>query len=279
MAHVVILGGGFGGLAAAHELRTSHPEIDVTLVDRRDHFFMGFAKLWDLGGIRPLAEGTRPLAALRDRGVDYHRSEITALDPSTRRLETTEERIDADAVVIALGAAKSPEHLGWLAGERAHDVYDAAALPGIHADLDAVEEGRVVVAILGGPFQCPPAPFEAVLLVDEHLRRRGVRDRVEVVISTPQPMTLPVAGVDASRYVASHLGQRDIRLLAEHAVTDVDGAGRTIGYATGTTLPYDLLLGVPASTPPPLVAAAGLAGGSGFIEPDARTMRTSFERV
>lgn len=279
MPTVVILGGGFGGLAAAHELRTDHPEIDVTLVDRRDRFYMGFAKLWDLGGLRPLAEGTRSLASLRERGVDYRRTEVTAVDPVSRRVDTADGPIEADALVVALGAAKSPRHLGWLAGQRAHDVYDGAALPGIHADLDAVGEGRVVVAILGGPFQCPPAPFEAALLIDERLRRRRVRDRVEVAISTPQPITLPVAGIDASRYVASHLAERGIRLLAEHTVADVDAAARTIGYANGTSLPYELCLGVPASTPPPLVAASGLAGPSGFIEPDARTLRTGFERV
>ncbi len=57
----MILGGGFGGLAAAHELRTSYPEVDVSLFDRRDHSFIGFAKLWDLVGIRPLTGGTRSL--------------------------------------------------------------------------------------------------------------------------------------------------------------------------------------------------------------------------
>ena len=71
----------------------------------------------------------------------------------------------------------------------------------MHDALDAVDGGRVLVSILGGPFKCPPAPFEAALLVDARLRARGVRDRVGVAISTPQPITLPVAGPDASRYV------------------------------------------------------------------------------
>ena len=217
MANVVILGGGFGGLAAAHELRTAHPDLDVTLVDRRDHFYMGFAKLWDLGGMRPLAEGTRSLTTLRDRGVELLQTEIAEIDPTTRTVVTGEGRLEADALLVALGAAHSPKHLQLLAGPGAHDLYDAAALPAMHADLDAVTEGTVLVSILGGPFQCPPAPFEAVLLVDEQLRARGVRDQVDVVISTPQPMTLPVAGVDASRYVASHLEERGIRLLSEHA--------------------------------------------------------------
>lgn len=279
MAHVVILGGGFGGLAAANELRTEHPEIDVTLIDRRDHFYMGFAKLWDLGGIRPLADGTRSLTRLTGRGVTFVQTDINAVDAAARRVETAAGTFEADALLVALGTGKSPKHLGFLAGPGAHDLYDGAALPAMHADLDDLAEGRVVVSILGGPFQCPPAPFEAALLVDESLRRRGVRDAVDVVISTPQPMTLPVAGVDASQYVASHLDERGIGLLAEHAVADVDGDARTIAFANGTRLDYSVLLGVPASTPPALVADSGLAGGSGFIEPDARTLRTSIERV
>ncbi|MEJ5256306.1 MAG: FAD-dependent oxidoreductase [Acidimicrobiales bacterium] len=279
MARVVIIGGGFGGLAAAHELRQAHPEVEVTLIDRRDHFFMGFAKLWDLAGVRPLAAGTRSLRALERRGVRFVQSEVTAIDPAARRVETAEGSFEADALLIALGAAHSPAHVALLDAPGAHDLYDPAALPAMHADLDTVSEGRVLVSILGGPFPCPPAPFEAVLSVDERLRRRGVRDRVEVAISTPQAMTLPVAGVDASRYVASHLGERGIELLAEHAVAGVDGEAHTVGFANGASVGYSVLLGVPASVAPAVVVESGLTGPSGFIEPDPRTLRTSFERV
>ena len=82
MASILILGGGFGGLAAAHELRTLLGDgHDVTLVDRHDRFYMGFAKLWDLGGMRPLADGTRDLSRLEARGIRFLQSEITAIDP------------------------------------------------------------------------------------------------------------------------------------------------------------------------------------------------------
>jgi sulfide:quinone oxidoreductase len=279
MTHVVILGGGFGGLAAAHELRTAQPDIDVTLIDRRDHFYMGFAKLWDLGGIRPLAEGTRSLTSLAAHGVRFRQAEVTTIDPVARRVVTGDEIIEADALLVALGAARAPAHLRLLDAPGAHDLYDGAALPAIHRDLDALERGRVVVSILGGPFQCPPAPFEAVLLVDEHLRKRRVRDEVDVVITTPQPMTLPVAGVDASQYVASHLDERGVRLLAEHAVAAVDADTRTIAFTNDATVGFDLMLGVPASSPPPVIAESGLAGESGFIEPHTRTLRTAFDRV
>lgn len=278
MAHVLILGGGFGGLAAVDTLRsTLGDSVDITLVDRNDRFFMGFAKLWDLGGIRPLDGGTAALARLADRGVNFVQADVTAIDPEARRVETSAGTFDADALLVALGAPNNPAHRQLLQAGGAHDLYDAASLPAIHHALDTIESGRVLVALLGMPFKCPPAPFEAVLIVDEVLRRRGVREQVQVSISTFQPMTLPVAGVDASQYVARQLADHGIELLSGHKVAGVDGG--IVRFEDGSTFRYDVLLGVPAASPPVVIKQSPLAGPNGWIEPDRRTLRTAFDRV
>ena len=280
MSDLVILGGGFGGLAAAHHLRTRlGDEHTITLVDRRAEFYMGFAKLWDLAGTRPLAEGTRSLRALEQRGVRFLQADVIAIDAAARRVTTSKGALEADALLVALGTMASPKQRAWLEGAGAHDLYDAAELPGIHRDLEAVTDGRVVVSVLGGPHRCPPAPFEAALIVDRRLRDAGVRGDVEVVMTTPQPVTLPVAGVDASAYIASQLADHDVQLRTEHKVAEVDGAARRLTFADGGGLDYDVLLGVCADVPPPVVAQSPLAGEDGWIHPDVATLRTSAERV
>jgi sulfide:quinone oxidoreductase len=279
MAHVVILGGGFGGLEAAHELRAALPEAEITLVDRTDRFYMGFAKLWDLAGIRPLTEGTGSLAHLESRGIHFRLAEITRIDPDQRRVETTDGTLEGDALVVALGAVAPQRHLDLLQGTGAHDLYDAGQLPSMRQALAEIDGGVVLIAILGVPFKCPPAPFEATLIVDELLRRRGARDHIRVAIATPQPMTLPVAGPDASRYLAGFLGDRDIELLEKHAVRDIAAGPRIVRFEDGSELEYRLLLGVPACAPPAVVRESALAGPSGWIEPDRHTLRTAFERV
>ena len=279
MAHVVILGGGFGGLAAAHELRTSRPDLDVTLVDRGGRFFMGFAKIWDLVGMRPLDEGTRPLTDLDGTGVRYLRADIVGIDPDARTVTTDAETLEADAIVVALGAGSSPAHTALLSGDGAYDLYDPAQLPAMRAALGGLDEGRVVVSILGMPFKCPPAPFEAALLIAEHLRNRGVGGDVEMVVSTPQPVALPVAGPDASSYVAGFLDEWGVELRAEHKVASVDADTRQVTFENGATEPYTLLFGVPAAAPPPILAESGLAGDGGWIDPDRQTLRTGFDRV
>ena len=280
MARVVVLGAGFGGLAGANELRSILPSGDeVVVVSASDRFFMGFAKLWDLFGLRPLDEGTRPVTSLEERGIRFVHAEVTAIDAESAGVSTTSGDLTGDALLVALGTVASPHHVELVASGRGHDLYDARELPAMRAALADVTSGRVVVAILGGPFKCPPAPYEAALLVDHHLRQRGVRDDVAVDVVTFQPMALPAAGPDASRMLADLLADRGIGLLDRRVVSEIDGNRHTIRLETGEQLDYSLLLGVPADTVPPVVGASALAGPSGFIQPDRATLRTAYPGV
>jgi sulfide:quinone oxidoreductase len=289
MVNVVILGGGFGGLAAAHELRPLLGDNDqVTLIDRNDRFHMGFAKLWDLAGVRALEDGTRRLARLEERGIRFLQAAITAVDPARRMVTTDGGTLSADALLVALGANANPAHLALLAGDGAHDLYDWNQLPGMRQSLRAVTAGRVVVSILGVPFKCPPAPYEAALVVDGLLRQRGVRDAVDVTVTTPQAAALPVAGPDASRFVADRLADHGIELLAGHPVTSVTSltsvtsvteVAAQVTFGDGSALGYAVLLGVPGSLVPPVLRETDLVGESGWIEPDTRSFRTRFDRV
>lgn len=279
MVQAVVLGGGFGGLAAAHELRRLlRPDDEVVLVASSERFYVGFAKLWDLVGVRPLEQGSARLSALAGHGIRYVHADVSAIDPASRTVRTSEGSIEADALVVALGAAFSPVHTS-LVGPGVHNLYDAWSLPDIRTDLARLEHGRLVVSIGGGPYLCPPAPFEAALLLDEWLRHHGRRDEVDVVMSAPQPVTLPVAGPDASRYLADRLEERGVTLLTEHRLDAVDHGAGTMRFGNGREMDFDLLLLVPAAVPQPVLAGGPLAGPSGWIEPHPRTFRTDFDRV
>lgn len=278
MAHVAVLGAGFGGLAAANELRRLLREEDtVTVVDRRDAFSMGLSKLWDLVGQRPLAEGTRPLSRLRDRGIEHVRAEVRAIDPERRKVTTSEGAIRADFLLITLGAAFDPDQVEALQPP-AHNLYDATALPEARRSLQTLT-GRLAIAILGVPYKCPPAPYEAAFLLDHMLRAEGRRGAVELSVSTPQPIVLPVAGPEASRRVARALEERGVAVRTERQVSRVDPEARALQMADGSTERFDVLLAVPRHVAPPVLARSGLLGPSGWIEPDRATLRTSFRGV
>src|SRR5215211_3151346 len=279
MASILILGGGFGGLAAARELRARLPDNhDVTVVAAKDHFYAGFAKLWDLVGTRALKQGTASLSALERHGIRYDQTSITAIDPAERRVQTEAGTFSADFLLVAVGASPGPEHFLHLHGP-AHNLYDASELPKMRTSLAHLDAGRLVIAVLGAPYKCPPAPYEAAFLLDEKLRRGGVRDSIELVITTPQPITLPAAGAEISHFVADSLKDRGIDLRTEQSVQSIDTHNRTASFAEGGQLEYALLLAVPKAVSPKVVAESPLAGEGGWIHPDRETLLTRFERV
>jgi len=110
MKRVLILGGGFGGLATAHRLKQKlAPEDEVILVDRRDYFMVGFRKTWALIGESPLEAGQRSLHGLTSLGIRVMRDPVTVIDPEGRAATMGDQRISADALVVALGAELAPE--------------------------------------------------------------------------------------------------------------------------------------------------------------------------
>src|SRR5215208_2757492 len=91
---------------------------------------------------------------------------------------------------------------------------------------------RVAGSLLGAPYNCPPAPYETAFLLDEYLRGRGVRYAIELVVSTPLPMTLPAAGPGNSQFVAEALKDWVIELLTGQRIQAIDVDTR-IEYSTG----------------------------------------------
>lgn len=274
MGRVLILGGGFGGVSAAHHLRAMAPEHDVTLVDRGTHFMMGFRKNDELVGRAPMDEGRRPLSALTDHGVEVVQGTVTRIDPEARAAEVDGRLLEADALVVALGVDHAPDAVPGLA-EHGLNAYDPAVVPGAAEALASLDRGEVVIGIFGVPYTCPPAPYELALLGLEAATSRGADVRFSVF--TPQPMSLPVLGRAGCEVIEGRLRLHDIG-FRPLAVADRVEAGRVV-LEDGGEVPFDLLLGIPPHRPPAVVIESGLAQPGGWVMVDAATLATSFEGV
>lgn len=267
----VILGGGFGGLAAAHRLRERLGDrIAITLVDRRGSFMMGLRILWTVVGQANRASGTRSLDHLKRKGIRYVRDEAVHLELDQRTVFTRTGRVHYEALVVALGAELRPDLVPGY-DPVASNLYDPDQAEAIAARIASIDSGRIGIGILGAPYKCPPAPYEAAFLIDDLLRRRGVRDRVDMEIFTPLPSSLPVAGPAACAQVEGRLAAKGIRFLPGHKVTGVEGG--TVVFERDR-LSYDLLIGVPPHRAPKVVKASGLTAGE-WIRPDPGSCATA----
>jgi sulfide:quinone oxidoreductase len=274
MHRVLVLGGGFGGIATGVALRSQLETADeVVLVERRSSFVMGLRKNWALVGASSLADGERPLTALRDRGIEVVSGTIDAIRPEAREAGVDGRTLAADALVVALGAERDP---GRVPGfhEHAIDVYDEASSEAGAAAIDAFTGGRVVIGIFGVPYPCPPGPYELALLVNERLAARGVPGGI--FMFTPQAGSLPVLGDAGCAAFDGRLANEGITLRPKTNATAVE-PGAVV--AADTRIPFDLLLGVPPHRVPEVVSAAGLAEPGAWVKVDPATLETRFAGV
>src|SRR6478736_3804220 len=103
--HVVVLGGGFGGLTAVKALAKS--DVDITLVDR--HTYNAFQPLLyqvATAGLNP-GDVTFFLRATRmaQRNVGFRQGEVVGVDPSSQEITFADgEKLTYDYLVLASGA-------------------------------------------------------------------------------------------------------------------------------------------------------------------------------
>jgi sulfide:quinone oxidoreductase len=274
MKRVLILGGGFGGIATARRLKQKLGEKDeVILVDRREHFMVGFRKTWALIGQSTLEAGQRPLDSLTRLGIRVLRDPVTRIDPNGRAVSLGDQRLSADALVVALGAELAPETIPGFQ-QYAFNVYDPQDIPRASQALTEFQEGKLLIGIFGVPYKCPPAPYEMALLVNDALKSRRVKASVEVF--SPQPMSLPILGQASCDLIESRLADQSITFLPNHKATAVENG--EVVFANERR-PFDLLLGIPPHRPPAVVRESGLVGDAGWVSVNPRTLETQFSGV
>lgn len=274
--HVVILGAGFGGLAAANRIRGSldPSRVRITVIDKRDWFMVGFAKLWIIRGTRTFEDSTADINQIAKKGIGFVREEITGIDPSSRSVKTQTRQITYDFLIVALGSRLAPEKVPGLS-ENGLILYDHGQLLQIREKLGSMRAGRLALAITGIPYKCPPAPFEAALLISSMLEEAGVRDSIRFDIYSPAPTTLPAAGPEVSRQVLGMLSSENISFHGGRKIKSVE---RNRVVFEGGEAEFDLLLAVPPHVAPEIVYRAGLAQRGGFIK-IGRDCRTSHQNV
>jgi sulfide:quinone oxidoreductase len=275
----LILGAGLGGLVAAETLRKLLPASDrVIAVDRAERHFFPPSLLWLMVGERKPEDFTRSLDRLIGRGVEFRHGAVTRIDPQRREVEVAGETLAADALVIALGAEYAPEAIPGLA-EAGLNLYTMEGATAIRDALARFQGGRIVVLTAAPMYKCPAAPYEAALLLDSLLRKRGVRDQATIEFFAAEPRPMVVTGPELGAAVRAMIEARGIVYHPEHQVKAIDPAARRIGFASGVAAEYDLLIYVPPHRAPAVARAAGLTNDSGWIPVDRHTLQTQFENV
>jgi sulfide:quinone oxidoreductase len=289
--HIVIIGGGVGGTILANLLarRLTSDEAEVTLIDSTGvHTYMP-AWLYIPFSDEPVSHShfERPEDSLLNPRVHLVVGEVTHIDPANRELTVqhgsghsdirgtggaTSATYAYDELVVATGARLAPQDLTGLneATGAYHEFYSARGAFQLRAALQSFEGGRIVIAVGGIPYRCPPAPLEFTFLLDEWLRNHHLREKTEIEYLFPLPRVFPIESV--ADVAAPLLEEHGVQTRLFFNADEVDGAHHVIRSLEGEEVPYDLLALIPPHRGSQVVESSGLGDPQGWLVTDRATL-------
>ena len=242
---VVIIGGGFGGIAAARALRRA--QVDITLIDRTNHFI--FQPLLYQVATAALAPSdiTAPIRWIlrSQRNTEVLMAEARDIDTARRvvRVDDDLRELPYDYLIVAPGSRHS--YFG-------HDEWEPYA-PGLKAIEDASEIRRrfllayeiaekfedpkeqdeylTFVVVGGGPTGVELSgaiPFIAKKALVAEFRRVDTR-RTRVILVEAGPRILPSFPEDLAQHAARDLADLGVEVRLNSFVTKVEADGVWVG--------------------------------------------------
>jgi sulfide:quinone oxidoreductase len=274
-AVILILGGGTGGLMTAHFLHKKlGSNCRIIVFEKEEKNVFAPSLLWLMVGKRKAKDVYRSTKQIAKKGIELVLGDIEKVNPENKSVQVNGQEYKGDYLVISLGAAQQAVPTA------SHKGFDFFSLDGATRFYDALQHfkgGKIAVLISSLPFKCPAAPYEAAMLIETAVRRKGIRDQTEIAVYSPETMPMPVAGKALADAVKQMLENKGIKYFPEHQFSQVDSNSLT--FSNGNSFSFDLLAYTPKHVCPDVIANSPLTGKSGWIETDRNTLETSFPNV
>jgi len=285
MKKLLILGAGTAGTMMAAKMRRNlDPDAwSITVVDQDNRHIYQPGLLFIPFSVYRTRDVIKPRSRYIPGGVDFIVSEIDAIAPAENKVRLMGGvELEYDFLVIATGSRIVPEETEGLTGEgwyeTAFDFYTLEGASRLEDALEAWEGGRLVLNVVEMPIKCPIAPIEFVCLADWYLTERGVRDKTEIVYTTPLDgaFTKP----RASAMLGDILEKKNIKVESLFSAGSVDGDRRVLKSWDEREIEYDLLVSIPTHMGSETVERSDMGDELSFIPTDKHTLQAEgFENV
>ena len=285
--HIVIIGGSFGGLNVAYDLRRllPHKSHKITVISKEPRFIFIPSLPWVAMGSKTIDSISFPLEGpLKSKGIDFIEAAVERIDPLANQVHSATETIDYDYLVVAtghrsaneavpgLGPFDGPGH-SLMSPPEAEEVRDTWA-----AFLE--DPGPMVIGCAPGASCLGPA-YEFLFEAHHALKRRKLCHKVPITFITPEPFLghFGVGGFGKIRqFLEAELEDRDVRYYTSAAISNitVDSVETADGltYESKYSLVIPPLAGVAAVAETP-----GLGNPKGFIPVDAHYRHKDFANI
>ena len=185
--------------------------------------------------------------------------------------------VEWDYLVVATGARLVHDAIPGLAEGR-FGFYSLQDAQRLREELRRFRAVGSSSASRGSRYKCPPAPVEFVFMLEEYLRKRGVRDRSEVTLLSPLNRAFTIES--ASTVIQPIMDERGIELTTFFNVEEVDPERPHGPSLEGEKREYELLVLVPPHRGAQVMIDSDLGDAGGWLPTDRHTLQVGdHERI
>ena len=278
-AHVVVVGGGFGGGTAARYLRQLAPHVRVTLVEPAQRFYTcPFSNLY-LAGLRSWESIGHSYDGLRKAGVEVVHATAEAVDGVARTVKLSNgQTLRYDKLVLSPGI-----DMRWDALE-GYDEATAQLAPHawkagpqnqlLRQQMEAMPDGGTFVMVIpANPFRCPPGPYERAAMVAHYFKQHKPKSKILLLDNKD---AFSKQGLFLQGYKALYGDMIEwVKQSDDGQVLRVDAKQREVETAFGTRHKADVLNVIPPQKAGFIAARANVVDASGWVPVDPATFEST----
>ncbi|HUI44575.1 MAG TPA: FAD-dependent oxidoreductase [Nitrospirota bacterium] len=284
MSKLVVLGGSFGGLTAAFELkRFLGKKADVTVVSDDERFVFLPSLPWLIMGWRRPEDITLKVSGiLKPKGINFVPEAAQQIDADASKVITSKGReLLYDFLVISTGPHLAFDEIPGLGPDKGHTACTFTldhALKTKETWKQVLENPGPVVLGSSQMVSCFGPSYELAFEMDADLRRRRMRHKVPLLYLTSEPYLghMGVGGLGNSKTFMEHeFAERDIKPLVSQAIQEV--VPGEIRLKDGSKIPFKLAMIAPPFKG--VSAVRPLGNARGFIPVDKNCRHTKHKNI
>ncbi|MDH4128834.1 MAG: FAD-dependent oxidoreductase [Spirochaetota bacterium] len=286
MKKIVIIGGSFGGLITAFEIRKRiGRKVEIILVSDQDEFIFIPSLPWVIAGWKDPSKIKIPLKKLlASKNIHFIHKKVIKIDCDKLKISVSNEEIPYDYLVIATGSAFSFDAIDGMGPSK----YTHSVLTLSHAlkakeslkSLLSNNKGDIVLGNAQGA-SCLGPSYELAMMFDTLLRRAKIRNSFKLHLFSPEPYLghFGIGGIGKyRRAIEDEFYERDI---FTHLNAEIEGiTPKTIELKDKTILNYDFSIIMPAFKGVDAIFNSDSIGNTkGFIPADEYYRHPKFQNI
>ncbi len=186
-SHVVILGGGWGGLSAAKSLRLMNKSCKITLLEKKKNFISCPMSNWVIGQIININDITFNYEKFKkNNDIEVIFDEAMSINTNKKIISTNNITLKYDKLILSPGIQLDFSNIDGYTNNSDNSIYTAWKAGNetlsFSKEIKSIEDGdNILISIPLSPYRCPPGPYERTSLIAAYIKKNKINAKVIVL--------------------------------------------------------------------------------------------------